>query len=308
MDITIVTGLSGSGKSMAAKMLEDMGFFCIDNLPPQLVVDLTRVLSQDATEDDDTRESARIALVMDTRNPHFVEHLAPVLEQLSALHVPVRILFLESSDAALMSRYKQSRRDHPMARERSLSEAISAERRLLTPIKELSTDILDTTDMPDPLMRERLFQLFGAVPEQERMAIFVQSFGFKYGLPPDSDVVLDVRFVPNPFYLDDLRPLSGLDQPVIQFLLQFPEFLRYLEMNESLLEYSIPFYMREGKQRLNIAIGCTGGRHRSVMAAEHLTNFLTGLGYQVTTLHRDLHRDPLAQQAMETWGEKEERA
>jgi UPF0042 nucleotide-binding protein len=245
---------------------------------------------------------------MDTRNPHFVEHLAPVLEQLSALHVPVRILFLESSDAALMSRYKQSRRDHPMARERSLSEAISAERRLLTPIKELSTDILDTTDMPDLLMRERLFQLFGAVPEQERMAIFVQSFGFKYGLPPDSDVVLDVRFVPNPFYLDDLRPLSGLDQPVIQFLLQFPEFLRYLEMNEALFEYSIPFYMREGKQRLNIAIGCTGGRHRSVMAAEHLTNFLTGLGYQVTTLHRDLHRDPLAQQAMETWGEKEERA
>lgn len=305
MDITIVTGLSGSGKTMAARMLEDMGFFCIDNLPPQLVVDLTRVLSQDAPPGDVTEESARIALVMDTRNPHFVEQLEPVLEELSALHVPVRILFLESSDAALISRYKQSRRDHPMARERSLSEAIHAERRLLMPIKELATDILDTTDMPDQQMRDRLFQLFAVAADQDRMAVFIQSFGFKYGLPPDADLVLDVRFVTNPFYLDDLRPLSGLDQPVIDFLTSFPELLRYIEINEALLEFSIPFYVREGKQRLNVAVGCTGGRHRSVMVAERLSSFLQKLGYRVTTLHRDLYKDPLQQQKAEA---REERA
>ena len=204
MDITIVTGLSGSGKSMVAKMLEDMGFFCIDNMPPQLVVDLIHVLS----EDEEGREPGRIALVMDTRNPHFAQHLAPALEKLKDINVPVRILFLESSDAALINRYKQSRRDHPMARDRSLAQAIAEERSYLMPVKERASDILDTSDLSSSRMRDRLLQLFKIPADQVQMTIFIQSFGFKYGLPPDSDIVIDVRFVPNPFYYEDLKALS----------------------------------------------------------------------------------------------------
>ncbi|HZK42022.1 MAG TPA: RNase adapter RapZ [Clostridia bacterium] len=287
MDITIVTGLSGSGKSMAAKMLEDRGFFCIDNMPPQLLVDLVHVLS----EDEGDRGPGQIALVMDTRNPHFAQHLAPALEKLKDINIPVRILFLESSDAALINRYKQSRRDHPMARDRSLAQAIAEERRYLTPVKELAHDILDTSDLPASLMRERLHQLFKLAGDQAGMAVFIQSFGFKYGLPPDSDIVMDVRFVPNPFYYEELKALSGLDQPVIDFLQQFPELDRFLGMQKDLLAYLLPFYVREGKQRLNLAVGCTGGRHRSVMVTEDLSAFIEGLGYQVITIHRDLKSD-----------------
>lgn len=287
MDITIVTGLSGSGKSMAAKMLEDMGFFCIDNMPPQLVVDLIHVLS----EDEEGREPGRIALVMDTRNPHFAQHLAPALERLKDINVPVRILFLESSDAALINRYKQSRRDHPMARDRSLAQAIAEERSYLMPVKERASDILDTSDLTSSRMRDRLLQLFKIPADQVQMTVFIQSFGFKYGLPPDSDIVIDVRFVPNPFYYEDLKALSGLDAPVIDFLSQFPELDRFLDMQEALLAYSIPFYMREGKQRLNLAVGCTGGRHRSVMVAERLATYLEDQGYRVNTIHRDLQSD-----------------
>ena len=287
MDITIVTGLSGSGKSMVAKMLEDMGFFCIDNMPPQLVVDLIHVLS----EDEEGREPGRIALVMDTRNPHFAQHLAPALEKLKDINVPVRILFLESSDAALINRYKQSRRDHPMARDRSLAQAIAEERSYLMPVKERASDILDTSDLSSSRMRDRLLQLFKIPADQVQMTIFIQSFGFKYGLPPDSDIVIDVRFVPNPFYYEDLKALSGLDAPVIDFLNQFPELDRFLDMQEGLLAYAIPFYMREGKQRLNLAVGCTGGRHRSVMVAERLAAYLEDQGYRVNTIHRDLQSD-----------------
>lgn len=286
MDITIVTGLSGSGKSMAAKILEDMGFFCIDNMPPQLIVDLTRVLSEDTEKD-----VGRLVLVMDTRNPHFVEHLSPVLGQMKEINVPVRILFLEASDASLISRYKQSRRDHPMAGDRSLAAAIRSERDFLTPVKELATDIIDTSELTEARMRERLLQLFSISADEAQMTIFLQSFGFKYGLPPDSDIVIDVRFVPNPFYYEELKPLSGLDQPVVDFLDQFPELTRFLEIHKELLEFAIPYYMREGKQRLNLAVGCTGGRHRSVMVAERLSEFLRGLGYRVNTIHRDLQSD-----------------
>ncbi|NLA95680.1 MAG: RNase adapter RapZ [Clostridiaceae bacterium] len=291
MDITIVTGLSGSGKSMAVKILEDMGFFCIDNMPPQLVGQLTRVLSEGDLGGGKEGAAGRVALVMDTRNPHFVEYFSPVLTELQNLNIPVRILFLEASDAALINRYNQSRRDHPMAADRSLPDAISEERKLLIPVRELATDIMDTTDLSGQRMRERLLHLFGQSPDEAPMTIYLQSFGFKYGLPLDSDMVLDVRFVPNPFYFDELRPLSGLDRPVIEFLEQFNELNRFLEVHEELLEFVIPYYIREGKQRFSIGVGCTGGRHRSVMAVGHLAGFLRALGYRVNVLHRDLKRD-----------------
>ncbi|HHX19924.1 MAG TPA: RNase adapter RapZ [Clostridiaceae bacterium] len=291
MNITIVTGLSGSGKSLTANLLEDMGFFCIDNMPPQLIAELTRVLAEWQATAERSATDMCLALVMDTRTPGFVKHLHPVLDHLRDSNVPVRILFLETSDAALISRYNQSRRDHPLAHGRSLSEAIASEREMLAPVKALATDIIDTTSLSRHDLRQRLQQLFSHTELRDEITIFVQSFGFKYGIPPDADIVCDVRFLPNPHYIDHLRPLSGLDQPVIDFLKQYPEADEYLERQCELFDYTIPFYIREGKQRLNIGIGCTGGRHRSVMSAERIADHLKQSGYNVIVLHRDLHRD-----------------
>ena len=291
MEITIVTGLSGSGKSLTANLLEDMGFFCIDNMPPQLVGDLTRVLSDWQATTELPAADMRLALVMDTRTPGFVKHLQPVLDNLRDSDVPVRILFLETSDMALISRYNQTRRDHPLSQGRSLVEAIASERNMLAPVKALATDIIDTTGLSSRDLRQRLQQLFSHTDLHDEITIFVQSFGFKYGIPPDADIVCDVRFLPNPYYLDHLRPLSGLDQPVIEFLEQYPEADEYLERQCELFCYTIPFYIREGKQRLNIGIGCTGGRHRSVMSAERIVNYLKKSGFTAFVLHRDLHLD-----------------
>ena len=219
MDITIVTGLSGSGKSLTANLLEDMGFFCIDNMPPQLIAELTRVLSEWQATAEHPATDMFLALVMDTRTPGFVRYLQPVLNQLRDSNVSVRILFLETSDAELISRYNQSRRDHPLAQGRSLSEAIASEREMLVPVKALATDIIDTTDLSRHALRQRLQQLFSYAGLRDEITIVVQSFGFKYGIPPDADILCDVRFLPNPHYIDRLRPLSGLDQPVIDLSL-----------------------------------------------------------------------------------------
>ena len=291
MDITIVTGLSGSGKSLTANLLEDMGFFFIDNMPPQLVAELTRVLSEGQSTIGHSSNEIRLALVMDTRIPKFVQHLQPALKYLKDSHVPVRILFLETSDAILISRYNQSRRDHPLSHNRSLEEAIHAEREMLAPVKALATDIIDTTELSKHSLRERLLQRFGHMEARDEMTVLVQSFGFKYGLPPDADIVCDVRFLPNPHYIERLRPLSGLDQPVIDFINQYPEAEEYIKRQCDLLAFTIPFYIREGKQRLSICVGCTGGRHRSVMTAERIALFLKNLDYKVVVLHRDLRRD-----------------
>lgn len=291
MDITIVTGLSGSGKSLTANLLEDMGFFCIDNMPPQLVAELTHVLSEGQEAIGGAGKDMRLALVMDTRTPGFVQHLQPVLNHLKDSNVPVRILYLDTSDEALISRYNQSRRDHPLAQDRSLAEAIREERELLSPIKALATDIINTTALSNHGLRERLQQLFAHSEARDELTILVQSFGFKYGLPPDADIVCDVRFLPNPHYIEHLKPLSGLDQPVIDFLTQYPEAEEYLNRQCDIFEYTMPFYVREGKQRLNISIGCTGGRHRSVMSTERIAAFLKSLNYKVFVLHRDLRRD-----------------
>ncbi|NMA00046.1 MAG: RNase adapter RapZ [Clostridiaceae bacterium] len=309
MEITILTGLSGSGKSMAAQHLEDMGFFCIDNMPPQLVADLTRVLagSEGTSENDDNRKPvSRIALVMDTRNPNFVKDLLPVLQELKDLKINVRVLFLEASDAALISRYKQTRREHPLSGYRgglSLSQAIRAERDFLTPVREIATDIIDTGNYSTNQLRDYLRDLFGEGIADSEFVIFVQSFGFKYGIPQDADLVLDVRFVPNPFYIEKLKSLSGKDEPVIEYIEQFPETKTFIEMQSVFLKFVMPYYIREGKARLNLSIGCTGGRHRSVMIADRLTTFLKSLNYHVITTHRDIRRDQRKRQ-IEKWEEE----
>lgn len=285
--------MSGSGKTSTINFLEDMGYFCIDNLPPQLTTELVRVLSDanEAADDGDRKTSSKIAVVMDVRNPTFVSHLADALMELKQMEIGVRILFLDASDEDLISRYNQSRRSHPMERDRSLCEAIRLERALLVPVRQLATEIIDTSGLSPTELRDRLFALVKETGETIRMTLFLQSFGFKYGVPTDCDNLYDVRFIPNPFYLDDLRPLSGLDEPVRAYINGFEESQRFLSFLCEFYDFTVPYYIREGKSRLHIGIGCTGGRHRSVMLSEALAQRLREKGFHVVLNHRDLRRE-----------------
>jgi UPF0042 nucleotide-binding protein len=294
MDLVIVTGMSGGGKSQTANYLEDMGYFCIDNLPPQLVGGLVHVFGEQLKTQDPAKIQ-RIALVMDVRSPDLSSHLLPELRLLSEQGLEVTILFLDADDETLVSRYKQSRRNHPLARETTLLNAIAKEREILAPIRALASEIINTTNLSLVELREALYRMFAGETEK-RLSILIQSFGFKYGLPGDSDNVLDVRFIPNPFYVDELREQSGLDPEVKAFISEYEETDQFLDRYESLYEFLLPYYVREGKVRFAIGVGCTGGRHRSVAIAEWLAERLRERGYHVIVDHRDLYKDRLHNQ------------
>lgn len=291
MEIVIITGLSGSGKSSAAHYFEDMGYFVIDNLPPQLSTDIFNVLA-DREQMDDTAGSAKLVLVMDMRNPHLIEKLVPALEDMKQKDLDVNVLYLEASQKSLISRYKQSRRDHPLSAGRSLVEAIRLEQKLMVPVRKLATEIIDTSVLSLAELRESLFRIFmDKTDTAARITIFLQSFGFKYGIPADCDNVVDVRFLPNPFYIDELRYLSGLDQPVKDYIDHMPETEEFLNLQKNFYEFALPLYIREGKARLHIGVGCTGGRHRSVRLTERLAGILSGDLSRVVIDHRDIERD-----------------
>ena len=291
MEIVIITGLSGSGKSSAAHYFEDMGYFVIDNLPPQLSTDIFNVLA-DRELMDDGAGSAKLVLVMDMRNPYLIEKLVPALEDMKEKKLDVSVLYLEASEKSLISSYKQSRRDHPLSAGRSLIEAISLEQELMLPVRELATEIIDTSVLSLAELRDSLFRIFmDKTDSAARITIFLQSFGFKYGIPSDCDNVVDVRFLPNPFYIDELRPLSGLDQPVKDYIDHMPETDEFLKLQKNFYDFALPLYIREGKARLHIGVGCTGGRHRSVHLAERLAGLLTGDLSRIVIDHRDIERD-----------------
>lgn len=291
MEIVIITGLSGSGKSSAANYFEDMGYFVIDNLPPQLSTDIFNVLA-DREQMDDGAASAKLVLVMDMRNPYLIERLVPALEDMKEKDLDVSVLFLEASEKSLISRYKQSRRDHPLSTGRSLIEAIRLEHELMQPVRDLATEIIDTSVLSLAELRDSLFRVFmDKTDTAARITIFLQSFGFKYGIPADCDNVVDVRFLPNPFYIDDLRNLSGLDQPVIDYIDHMPETDEFLNLQMSFYDFALPLYIREGKARIHIGIGCTGGRHRSVRLAERMANIWSDGLCRVVIDHRDIERD-----------------
>ena len=286
MEILIISGLSGGGKSKAASFLEDMGYYIVDNMPAAMILKFAEFCERGGGRYD------RAALVYDVRTATSLSEIFDVLDQLKTMQIDCRVLFLEASPEVIIQRYKESRRRHPLRNKTdSLEEAVRRERELMEPLKARANVVIDTTHTSTAQLRARLLREFGGAAEQSGMAVNVVSFGFKYGLPMEADLVFDVRFLPNPYYIDELRPQTGLDQGVADYVLQSRQAQGYLPRLEELLAYSLPLYVEEGKTALVIAVGCTGGRHRSVAVAHVLAEFLRSrCGCPVTENHRDMAR------------------
>jgi len=280
----IVTGLSGAGKTQAMKALEDLGFFCIDNLPPAFLPQLTQ-LSALAVD-----RGQRIAVAVDVRGRSMFADLFAALDQLQADGVPHQILFLDCADDVLVRRYSETRRRHPISEGRSLYEQIEAERRLLAEVRDRADLLVDTSQMSPHDLKSRLGRIVLGRDVVDSLNVDVTSFGFKHGVPLDADLVFDVRFLPNPFYDPALRPLTGLDAPVIGYVMGQPETGTFVDELATLLKRWIPLYANSGKARLTIAIGCTGGQHRSVAIAARLAARLADDFENVAAVHRDLPR------------------
>ncbi len=284
LEIVIITGLSGGGKSVAIKSLEDMGFFCIDNLPPSL---LMKMLELSSFSDN---KIERIGVVIDVRGRLFFEELRDALDFLEREDIPHRIIFLEASDEALIRRFKETRRMHPLSVKEGITASIKEERKLLHPIKERADLVIDTSDLTVHQLREHLQRYFSEITSNDTMQVILISFGYKYGIPLDADIVFDVRFLPNPFWVAELKELSGFDNKVEVYVLDKPEAKKFISEFQKMLRFLIPLYVAEGKTFLTIAIGCTGGRHRSVVISEKLAVSLRKMGMNVFIRHRDVDR------------------
>jgi UPF0042 nucleotide-binding protein len=283
----VVTGMSGAGKSHAIRALEDLGYYCIDNLPTPLIpvmADLSR------HEDSDTQ---KIAVVADVRERSFSKEFPPMWRRLkaSADDKPM-LVFLEASEATLLRRYSETRRPHPLAPDRPVTEAVQQERQMLAPIRRMADSIVDTSDLTVHELRKYFQSLVRDRTQRQRLLLTFESFGFKNGVPLDADLVFDCRFLPNPHFVAELRSKTGRDKPVIAYMRKYPETQEFKERVESFLRYVVPHFVEEGKAYLTVAIGCTGGKHRSVYLAEWLKKELSGLK-QVTSRvrHRDLRRE-----------------
>ena len=285
MDILIISGLSGAGKSKAASYLEDMGFYIVDNMPAVMILKFAEFCAGGSGRYD------RVALVYDVRTASSFAELFDVLDKLRAMEGACRMLFLEAEPEVIIKRYKETRRRHPLADQTdSLEEAVRRERELMQPVRERADYIIDTSRTSTAQLRGELLRLFGDPEEKGGMTVSVTSFGFKYGLPLDADLVFDVRFMPNPFYIEELRPRTGLDQAVNDYVFSFQQTQDYLKRLKDLLAFSLPLYAEEGKTSLVIAVGCTGGHHRSVAVTHTLAEFIGSQGYQVSENHRDMNR------------------
>lgn len=287
-ELVLITGMSGAGRSEAIHTFEDLGYFCIDNLPPSF---MTQLVELSELPDSKLR---RFAVVSDVRGHEFFEELAGELQRLEKRGLELRVLFLEAEDDVLLRRFKETRRRHPLCEEgESLLEGIQDERLALAQIRDRADIVIDTSDLRPQQLRHVIRERF-TESLSDTLAITVSSFGFKHSLPSDADIVMDVRFLPNPHYNPRLRPLTGLDRPVAQFVMERPETVEFLHRWLDLLDAVVPGYVMEGKQHLSIALGCTGGMHRSVALAEATAAHLNGRGYRVAVSHRDIGRDRAA--------------
>jgi len=283
--VVVISGLSGAGKSQASKLFEDLGYYCVDNLPPDL---LDRFL---ALRDADPIRYRNVALVLDIR----AGDPAPAIEQaraaLLARSVPMQILYLEASDAVLVSRFSETRHRHPLQTRSGVQAGILLERERLTRTRELADQVIDTSGLSIGQLKEQLFRHVPRDSAADELLIDILTFGFKFGIPIDADLVFDVRFLTNPYYVPDLKPLSGLQTPVRDYVLGQPEAGRFLDLVVELLQLTVPAYRSEGKTRLTVALGCTGGYHRSIALAEELAERLVGMGgVSVAVFHRELER------------------
>ncbi len=286
MRFVIVTGMSGAGKSTVLKFLEDVGFFCIDNLPPSLIPKFIELCENPSFSNDN------VALGIDIRGGSLFGELFSFLSEIENEHNRFEILFLDCEDNILLKRYKESRRNHPLnTKGERLIDGIRKEREILREIKDRSDYIIDTTHMLTRQLRVQLGDIFLEGKDFKSLMITVLSFGFKYGIPPDADLVFDVRFIPNPFYITELKGLTGNDVAVRDYVMKWPEAEEFRDKLTEMCEFLIPNYIKEGKNQLVIAIGCTGGKHRSVTLANELYNNLKRVGHSVIIAHRDIDKD-----------------
>lgn len=285
MQFVIVSGLSGAGKSKSASFLEDLGFYCVDNMPADLIPQFAQLCM--ATKG----RYERVALVTDVRGSLTFEGLFKALDGLDQMHLAYSILFVEADTNVIIKRYKETRRKHPLTRDGSdLADAVERERALLEPIRNRANAIINTSALSTAKLRGEIINLVAGDLKDRAMTVSVVSFGFKYGLPMDADLVFDVRFLPNPYYIAELKNLTGLDQAVRDFVFSYQQTKDFVTKVEDLLAYCLPAYVDEGKTNLVIAVGCTGGKHRSVSVARELGDFAAKRGYATTVSHRDLGR------------------
>ena len=283
MRFVIVTGMSGGGKSTTLKMLEDMGFYCVDNLPVSLLEKFAELITQPGTE------LTKVALGLDVRSGQPFMELPHILDNLSEKNINVDILYLEASERALIRRYKETRRMHPLSPEGRVEDGVAKEIEMLKGIRNRATYVIDTTNLLTRELKAQLDTIFIKDKAYNNLMVSVMSFGFKHGIPVDADLVFDVRFLPNPFYVEELKTKTGLDAEVRDYVMQFPEAGEFLDRITSLLEFLIPNYIKEGKYSLVVAIGCTGGKHRSVTLAEGLYKKLEEAGgCGLKLYHRDV--------------------
>lgn len=286
LEIVVLTGLSGSGKTLALRAFEDLGYFCVDNLPVALIPVFTDLCVKSR------KDISRAALVVDVREGKYLQDFPRMYDKLRRKGGPlVRLIFFESDDATLMQRFSETRRPHPLAEGGSLESGIRKEREMLSPLRELADAMIDSSRFNVHQLRRYILDHFASRGDDSRLAITVVSFGYKNGLPSGADLVFDARFLPNPFFVDGLRARTGLEKEVVEFLRSSDEFETFRHKLVDLLDFLIPQYISEGKSYLTVAVGCTGGRHRSVASAEVVGAALRERGYAVNVSHRDIERE-----------------
>ena len=285
MEILIITGMSGSGKSRAASILEDIGYYIVDNLPAEMMVKFADFCAASRGHYD------RVALVYDVRAGEPFDLLIATLERLKRTDVDCRLLFLDADTVSIINRYKETRRTHPLSTEgRGTEQAVALERQMLQPVRDHADYVLDTSTFSVGKLRSELLNLFGQEKDRQGIHVDVMSFGFKHGLPMESDLVFDVRFLPNPYYVAELKHGTGLDAAVRDYVFSFPQSREFMEKLKGMLRFLLPLYDQEGKTVLVVSVGCTGGHHRSVAVAHALAQDLAAAGFTVTESHRDISR------------------